>query len=81
MTDPFCEQGWVLKGHGISLFYHGKVIEKSWNLKAQKEHVPCRMYVLISCMHHDQILNSIIIMMYFRNKCRVRTNAQLQYFH
>ena len=41
MTDPVCAQGWVLKGHGISLFYHGKVMEKSWNLKAQKEHVPC----------------------------------------
>ena len=36
-------QGWVLKGHGISIFDHGKVkvMEKSWNLKVQKEHKPC----------------------------------------
>ena len=26
-TDPVCAQGWVLKGHGISLFYHGKVMK------------------------------------------------------
>ena len=39
-TDPFCVQGWVLKGHGISSFYHGKFMEKSFNLKAQKEHEP-----------------------------------------
>ena len=36
----FCAQGWVLKDDGISLFYHEKVMEKSWNLKAQKEHEP-----------------------------------------
>ena len=40
-TYPFCAQGCVLKGHGISLFYHGKVLEKSWNFKAQKEYEPC----------------------------------------
>ena len=38
--DPFCAQSWVLKGYGISVFYHRKVMEKSWNLKAQKEHEP-----------------------------------------
>ena len=32
--------GWVLKGHGIYLFYRGKVMEESWNLKVQKEQEP-----------------------------------------
>ena len=40
-TDPVCAQGWILKGHGISLFYHVKVMEKLWNLKAKKQHEPC----------------------------------------
>ena len=33
----FRVQGWALKGHEISLF----ILEKSWNVKVQKEHKPC----------------------------------------
>ena len=35
-TDAFCVQGWLLKGHGISLCYHGKVMEKIMEFKGSE---------------------------------------------